>query len=134
MVTLRQAHGMELADVKSCFITGGAAGIGAGVARALAERGCAVTLVDVDDAAGAATAQSLVASGCQQVQYVHCDVTEPNQLRSALDKHWTRFGSCDAAFLNAGIEEKTSFLDEEEGQAAWRRVLVRGTPHVRWLT
>jgi NAD(P)-dependent dehydrogenase (short-subunit alcohol dehydrogenase family) len=116
---------MQLADIKSCFITGGAAGIGAGVARALAGRGCAITLADVDDAGGAATAQSLVASGAAEVQFVHCDVTDPNSLRDALDRHWSRFGSCDAAFLNAGIEEKTSFLDEEEG-AAWRRVLVRG--------
>ena len=122
---------MELADIRSCFVTGGASGIGAGVARALAARGVAVTLADVDDAGGSATAQSLVASGCADVQYVRCDVTDPEQLRRALDRHWARFGGCDAAFLNAGIEETTSFLDEEEGKNAWRRVLVRGLSHRR---
>ena len=47
---------------KRCLITGGAAGLGAAAAHALAARGCAaITLLDLDVAAGEATARALLA-------------------------------------------------------------------------
>ena len=39
---------MNLSDAKHAFITGGASGIGLGIATALASRGMAVTLADID--------------------------------------------------------------------------------------
>jgi len=39
---------MELTSARHAFITGGASGIGLGIAHALAERGIAVTIADVD--------------------------------------------------------------------------------------
>ena len=39
---------MNLADAKHAFITGGASGIGLGIADALASRDIAVTIADVD--------------------------------------------------------------------------------------
>ena len=40
---------MELGTGRHAFITGGASGIGLGIADALAERGLKVTLADIDD-------------------------------------------------------------------------------------
>ena len=109
---------MELSDIRSCLITGGAAGIGAGVAAAFAARGCGITLADRDARAGAETAQRLKA------QFIRCDVTDARQLAAAFDTHYSKFGSPDALFLNAGVEERTSFLDEDdEHVAGWRHVL-----------
>lgn len=113
----------------SVFVTGGAAGIGAGVAAALCTRHrCRLTLVDLDAEAGEATAAALRLGG-GEAQFVRCDVIDAGALQSALDVHWQRYGSCDVAFLNAGIEERRSFLDTPSSQE-WRRVLEIDTAAV----
>jgi NAD(P)-dependent dehydrogenase (short-subunit alcohol dehydrogenase family) len=64
---------------KVFIITGGASGLGAGTARALAARGARVVLADVQDAAGQTLAAEL-----GQV-YVHCDVTSEADAQAAVD-------------------------------------------------
>jgi NAD(P)-dependent dehydrogenase (short-subunit alcohol dehydrogenase family) len=82
---------------KVAFITGGANGIGLGVARRLTEAGANVTIADVDDAAGEAAATELGG------HYVHCDVRELDACQHAVDEAVARWGKLDIAHLNAGI-------------------------------
>lgn len=119
---MREHHSllaMELSG-KSVLITGGANGIGAALAEALASRGCRLTLADVDASAGEATAARLRAAGAACV-FVRCDVTDAAQQAAAFAAHVRAHGGLDVAVLNAGIEENPSFLDSDEAQL--RRVL-----------
>lgn len=59
-------------------VTGGASGIGAAIVAAFRAEGAPVVFLDIDDAAGAATAASTGA------QYIRCDITDTDALRDAL--------------------------------------------------
>lgn len=69
---------MEVALV-SAIVTGGASGLGAATARALAERGAYVTIVDLNDDAGTALAGSLPGA-----IYVNADVTDAEAVALAV--------------------------------------------------
>lgn len=84
---------------KVVIITGASSGIGAGVARLLAEQGCKLTLaarsVDKLEALAAAlSAESLV---------VRADMTVPADIEAMIARTQDRFGRIDALFANAGI-------------------------------
>lgn len=113
---------MELAG-KAVLLTGGASGIGEALARALVQRGCLLTLADVDAARGAAVAASLSAPG-RPCAFAHVDVAAPGAHAAALAAHLAAHGRLDVAVLNAGVEEPRSFLDAPDGDdASWRRAL-----------
>ncbi len=81
---------------KVALITGGATGIGAAVATALAEHGIRSAICDVNPA-GQALADSLGG------RFLHCDVTKLTDVRSALDDCVSQLGVPDYVHLNAGI-------------------------------
>jgi NAD(P)-dependent dehydrogenase (short-subunit alcohol dehydrogenase family) len=86
------------------FITGGSAGIGAGTARVVAREGGTVTICDVNDKPGEALAEELRASGAEAL-YVHCDVTDGQQVQSAMAASAETFGGIDVLHNNAGIHD-----------------------------
>lgn len=63
----------------SALVTGAASGIGAAVARQLAERGVTVVVADVKDEQGAALAQEIGGVFC------HVDVTDTEQIKAAVE-------------------------------------------------
>lgn len=63
----------------SALVTGAASGIGAAVARQLAERGVTVVVADVKDEQGAALAQKIGGVFC------HVDVTDTEQIKAAVE-------------------------------------------------
>jgi len=83
-------------------ITGGGAGIGAGMARAFAARGAKLVLADLDEAALARTADALRAAGTQ-VLAVRTDVGELAQVQALRDAALQRFGAVHVVCNNAGI-------------------------------
>ena len=96
---------MEL-DGARCIVTGGASGLGAATAAALAARGARLTLLDVDAAAGAATADRLCAEhGSGTAVFLACDVTRADAQEAAFEAHWRAHGGLDLAVLNAGVTE-----------------------------
>lgn len=62
----------------SAIVTGGASGLGEATARALAARGVAVVVADLNDTAGASVASELGGA------YAHCDVTDTDQVVAAI--------------------------------------------------
>jgi NAD(P)-dependent dehydrogenase (short-subunit alcohol dehydrogenase family) len=90
---------------RSAFITGGASGIGAATARALARRGAHVVVGDVQYDAALALAQEIGGAA------VMCDVRNDTAIAAAVGATVQRFGRLDFA-LNAagigGVEEKTA--------------------------
>ncbi|WP_088315044.1 SDR family NAD(P)-dependent oxidoreductase [Kineosporia sp. R_H_3] len=98
-------------DGKVALITGGARGQGASHARRLAEEGARVITGDVLDDDGEATAAALRAEGLG-VDYLHLDVTSPQDWAAAVAAAAERFGGLDVLVNNAGIIHVNPLLEE----------------------
>ena len=84
------------------LVTGGARGLGAASAAALAAEGAAVLITDVLDADGEATAASIASKGAR-AGYVHHDVRDEAQWQAVVAEAERRFGGLDILVNNAGI-------------------------------
>jgi len=101
---------------KVAVVTGGCSGIGLATVRRFAAEGAKVVIGDVDDSNGSRIARELGGA------FVHCDVTNPEQVETLFRTAKEKFGSIDVAFNNAGISppEDDSILTTDLD--AWRRV------------
>jgi NAD(P)-dependent dehydrogenase (short-subunit alcohol dehydrogenase family) len=97
-------------------VTGGCSGIGLATVRRFAEEGAQVVIGDLDDARGKEVVEAV--GGL----FVHCDVTDKDQVDALFKAAKDTYGSVDIAFNNAGISppEDDSILDTDLD--AWRRV------------
>jgi NAD(P)-dependent dehydrogenase (short-subunit alcohol dehydrogenase family) len=98
-------------------VTGGGAGIGAAVARRLAEAGASVVIADIDDDAAHRVANAL---GPCAVPCV-VDVTDEQSIAQLGATVRDRFGRLDAWINNAGVYPRDDLLSMP--QAQWRHVL-----------
>jgi NAD(P)-dependent dehydrogenase (short-subunit alcohol dehydrogenase family) len=103
---------------KVVFITGGARGIGAEVARRLRNKGAKLVLTDLDNAELAALAAEL---GEDRVLTVVADVRDLPAMQAAADAAVERFGGIDIVVANAGIASYGSVLQVDP--EAVKRVL-----------
>ncbi|TAL21824.1 MAG: SDR family NAD(P)-dependent oxidoreductase [Frankiales bacterium] len=101
---------------KVALITGGASGFGKEVARQLVRRGDAVVLCDVNDADGQAVADELGAT------YLHCDVSDYDQVVATTKAAEEVHGGLDLVFLNAGISTGCGIGDDFD-LARYRRAM-----------
>jgi NAD(P)-dependent dehydrogenase (short-subunit alcohol dehydrogenase family) len=85
------------------FVTGASSGMGLATARAFAESGAAVGLADVNETALAAAVKQLTDEGHQALALT-CDVTDEDQVATAVDRTVETFGGLDMAYNNAGIQ------------------------------
>jgi NAD(P)-dependent dehydrogenase (short-subunit alcohol dehydrogenase family) len=106
-------------DGKVAVVTGGCSGIGLATVQRFAEEGAQVVVGDLDDARGKEVADGLAGPGGL---FVHCDVTDKEQVRALFAAAKDTYGSVDVAFNNAGINppDDQSILDTD--LEAWRRV------------
>ncbi|MDT7782752.1 MAG: 3alpha(or 20beta)-hydroxysteroid dehydrogenase [Pseudonocardiales bacterium] len=95
---------------RKALVTGGARGLGAGMAEALAAAGAAVLIGDVLEDEGKQTAQALRDSGAT-VEFVPLDVTDDASWASAVNTAVDAIGGLDILVNNAGIEI-TSLITE----------------------
>ena len=108
---------MSLQD-KVVFITGGARGIGAEVARRLRNKGARLVLTDLDKAELAALAAEL---GEDRVLTAVADVRDLPAVQAAAAKAVERFGGIDVVVANAGINSYGSVLQVDP--EAFKRVM-----------
>jgi meso-butanediol dehydrogenase/(S,S)-butanediol dehydrogenase/diacetyl reductase len=94
---------------KVALVTGGASGIGAGIAEVLASRGAAVAVGDLDAGAAAAVADGLPGGGKRLG--VRLDVTDRDSTGRAVDQVEQRIGPVDILVNNAGVSNVAPFLD-----------------------
>jgi len=100
----------ELAG-KVAIVTGGASGLGAGMARRFAAEGAKVVIGDVDAEAGVALAEELGAS----VHFVESDVSDVEQVAALVSTAVDRFGGLHVMVNNAGVSGTMhrNFLDDD---------------------
>ena len=99
------------------LVTGGAQGLGEGMARALAAAGARVMIGDLQDA------EDVAKSLGDGHGSVHLDVTDETSWVSAVDATVGRLGGLDILVNNAGVEI-TSLITEIEASAARRMLEV----------
>ena len=84
---------------KVAFVTGGARGIGAAIARCLAEQGAAVAICDLDGVTAEETAASLPNGGIG----LKADAADEAQMTDCIARTVAKFGGLDIMVNNAGI-------------------------------
>lgn len=89
---------------KVAIVTGGASGIGEETARLFAKNGAKVIIADVQDQLGLSLAESI---GSQTCTYIHCDVSDEEQVKTTVDWTVKTHGQLDIMFSNAGIFSKS---------------------------
>jgi NAD(P)-dependent dehydrogenase (short-subunit alcohol dehydrogenase family) len=103
---------MSVYDLTSrkALVTGGARGLGAGMAEALARAGAAVMIGDILEDAGQATAASIRDSGATAA-FVTLDVTDEGSWEAAIAKTVAELSGLDVLINNAGIELSALVVD-----------------------
>jgi NAD(P)-dependent dehydrogenase (short-subunit alcohol dehydrogenase family) len=119
--------GPDLTD-RTAVVTGGASGIGRGIALELAREGADIVIADVDDEPNMAkerekgTTVALVREMGRAAEYVETDVTSEKEVQALMDATAERFGGLDILVNNAGIAGGGSA--RETSLEFWNRVLA----------
>ncbi len=103
---------------KTAVVTGGASGIGRGIALALADKKASVIVADLDGKRAEAVATELEATGVRALR-VACDVASEPQEAALADRSWREFGQVDLLFNNAGASGGGPLLDSRAEDLAW---------------
>lgn len=111
---------------KVAVVTGGASGIGAGMARRLAQEGArGIAVADVN----LARAQQVAASIGEQAVAIACDVSKEQDIQALVAATRQRWGQVDIYFSNAGILGKPGGVELED--ALWDKMWqIHGMAHV----
>ncbi|MBE8523542.1 SDR family oxidoreductase [Amycolatopsis sp. H6(2020)] len=115
---------------RTAVITGAGSrrGIGRATAHALAASGWAVAILDVDEPAAKDAVEEIATAHRVSALGVHCDVTDPGSVDSALNTVEGGLPDVGALVNNAGVTSPTRFLDVSAEE--WDRIFavnVRGT-------
>lgn len=105
---------MEI-DGKICVITGGASGIGLGLAKALLARGGQVVLADINIARAEAVAEELG----PKAHGAELDVRSSESFEALAAQVFSSFGRVDVMVNNAGVSGGRGLLDTPEDEIDW---------------
>jgi 3alpha(or 20beta)-hydroxysteroid dehydrogenase len=112
---------------RKALVTGGARGLGEGMARALARAGAAVVIADIREDLGKATASSLREDGAD-AEFVALDVTSDDSWAQAVPQAIAHLSGLDILVNNAGIEITSLLVDlDADGVRRMLEVNVLGT-------
>lgn len=92
---------------RKALVTGGAQGLGEGMAHALAAAGASVVIADIQDDLGAKVAESMGEAHA----YVHLDITDDDSWQAAVASAVDHLGGLDVVVNNAGVEITSLIVD-----------------------
>jgi NAD(P)-dependent dehydrogenase (short-subunit alcohol dehydrogenase family) len=101
---------------KIAIITGGASGLGKGMAELFAEEGATVVVADLQEDTGQELADRLGGT------YLPCDVTDPASVEAMIQATVDRHGRIDILVNNAGIDGEQAGTADSSLEN-WRRVM-----------
>ena len=115
---------------KVAIITGGASGIGAGLAQRFAAEGArGIVLADIDLAAAEAVAAAINADSAGRALALRCDVSVEADIQALVAATRARFGQVDIFMSNAGIGGANGGFEVED--PLWDKMWqVHGMAHV----
>ncbi len=107
---------------RTAVVTGAAQGIGRAIAETLANNGATVTISDIQEEKGRATAAELGPNA----DFHRCDISDSAQVRELFDAVIAKHGRLDIAVNNAGIntgrpEERVTV--DRYPEAVWHRIM-----------
>jgi len=88
------------------LVTGGAQGLGASIARALADHGATIALLDLQAEAVVVTATQLARDTGRNVVGLPCDICEKDQVDACVNDVVERLGAIDILVNNAAIHRR----------------------------
>ena len=93
------------------LITGGASGIGAAMVEQFANQGAEVAFLDIAEESAAALIEKLAPIVANRPAFLKCDLTNIDELRSAIGKVETRFGAIRVLVNNAASDDRHEFSE-----------------------
>jgi 2-hydroxycyclohexanecarboxyl-CoA dehydrogenase len=106
---------------RTVLLTGGANGIGAAIARRLAEEGCTVGILDMDITAGEGVAGEIKARG-HRASFHAVDIADYDAVSREVESFEASFGPVSFLVNNAGWDRAQNFLDTAPD--FWRKVVA----------
>ncbi len=103
------------------IVTGGAKGMGRGIAYKLAAEGCKVAVADIDMQEAALTVAEIEKIGGVALA-IQCDVSKEIEVKAVVNQVVARFGQVDILVNNAGGAHMTNPIETLE-EAQWDRVM-----------
>ncbi len=108
---------------KVAMITGGAAGIGLGTAKRLAEAGANIALLDINEDKGKKAEAEIKNIGVK-AKFYKCDVTSGSDCKRVVENVYKTFDRIDILFNNAGVIIRKNAVDLSEEE--WDMVIDVG--------
>jgi 3-oxoacyl-[acyl-carrier protein] reductase len=112
---------MTESSARVAIVTGAARGIGAATARRLAADGLAVAVLDLDESTAAQTVKEIGAAGGRALA-VGCDVSDADQVESAVARVTDELGAPTVLVNNAGVTRDNLLFKMSE--ADWDTVVA----------
>ncbi|KAG6437209.1 hypothetical protein SASPL_102120 [Salvia splendens] len=106
---------------KVALVTGGSTGIGECTAKFFSNHGAKVAIADVQDELGQSAVKQI---GASNSTYIHCDVTNEDHIRNAVDQTVKAYGKLDIMVNNAGVADPPKARIADNEKADFERVLA----------
>ena len=119
-IAQRAANLLSLED-EVAMVTGGASGVGRGIALRLAEMGARVAILDIDETKGRETA-AMIGKQEGNAEFFHCDICRAADCRRATEAVVQQFGRLDVLCNCAGIAIRKDVVELTEQE--WDRALA----------
>ena len=114
------------------LITGGATGIGEALVMGFAAQGARVAFLDIQDQAAAQLAERIALNGHPKPVFLHCDMTDLDQVQSSVATAIESFEGLDVLVNNAGNDQRHTI--EEVTPQLWDNLMAVNLRHQFFVT